>query len=472
LSLMFNTLGPMIVLALVIALLGLPLLLRLDRVLLWSWLFLFPLVYYDPLRIASIILGERSNLAVPIFLFVALPGALISLATRWDVHRRLLPVTLPVWFLVAGFLSDVPRYKSLYSLDYFVRDFVGVVVTLYLLSICWRFLQENAGHSGRILKGLLLVGLLNAVAIIAEHYLRFGLVDAGGFNRPMGLFGFPILASFITVLSLILALYGYFTAAARFERFGYLGCALILLMACLMSLTKTNIFQMLLIFGMWGMFLPKPLKLKALWSVLGLLVCFALWEVLIDQGGLWAQLVSRFSRTDTLSIRQSAWSIVAENLDLETVIWGKGWLSATALLGTYNYQYALWPIDLAVKGGISAIHPHNAYLKYLYEMGLFGVGMLLAYVGLMVRGYWQALRVQDTRRRMAGLALASLVTALLFSSLTGSPMAENYTLLFLSVCILVLAHEAGWFESHTRPQQQFPDWEEYYYSSRPQNSQG
>lgn len=427
-----------------------PLMLRVEQPLYFIWLLLFPLLYYDPLRLSSYLLGGS---VVPLFVLITLPGAGLALITRWSTFRTLMVIALPQWCLLTGFALNLLHLDDVFRTDLYFRDFAELVAVLYLVTVAYRFIQQGARYR-KLLYGLLMgLGLTNALMIIAEHYFHFGIAEAGGFMRPMGIFGFPTLASFICIQTLVLSLFGYFTAQnPRTRTICGIGI-IILLMGILMSLTKTNISQSMLILAMWAFFLPKDLRVKAMTTAACLVVGLIAWEIFIDQGALWAQLTSRFSRTDTFEIRQMAWRIVLQHMDAQILGWGHGWMSATALLGQYNYNYVLFPVDVVSKAGPYAIHPHNAFIKYTYEMGLFGMGMLLAYIGIMLRGFWTAFTSVGSPlgKRLACLAIGNCVLGLLFSSLTGSPMADNYILLFVSTSLMLLANEAGWLGQEDKP---------------------
>ncbi len=438
--LVLNQWGPLFLTLFLALAIIIPLLLQFETGIFYAWLFLFPFMHYDPFHLGGLFHTPSNDYMVPIFLVMTLPGACVSLVTRWSAHRRLLPVTIPLWFMVMGFLTNVFREDAFFHFDYFVRDFLGVLVILYLLVVGYRFIQQKPQNWAILYRWMFGLGFLNGLVIIVEYLTHHGLIVAGDFERPMGLFGFPVVASLIAMTTMVLALYRYFTATTGREKLWY-GFSLILLaIGCFMTLTKTNIIQLLPLLGVWALFLPTKLKLRALGTFLILTIIFLLWEGFWDHGELLSVVTTRFSHTDTLQIRESVWHLVLENLTWPTILWGKGWYSSSQLISVHNYNYRLFPATVR----FTSIHPHNAYLKYVYDMGLLGAGVMLSYIVLMLRGFWGALRKSPPQQRLANLAIASVLMIILVNSITGLPMCESYTLLNFSCMILLLAFPAGW----------------------------
>ncbi len=423
-----------------------PLLVRRERSLYWIWLVAFPFLYFEPFRIATLILGEKSNLLIPLLLMACVPGILLSFLTRIEDYQKTVPITIPLWLLAFAFFTNFFRFFSLFHPEYLIRDFGFVLLALFFSVSTWRFLNENGVNKRIVFNSLFGLGMANVIAIILEYALHFGMVDAGGYIRPMGIFGFPIEASFMASIELILGFYAYFNALDSTHRRLYGLASLLILLACLMTLTKTTILQLVVLIGAWGLFLPKAMRKNATFFVLALGLFFAFWEGFLDHGALVSQLTSRFDQSDTLNIRERAWTIVMSNLDLKTILFGQGWLSANELLGIHNYNYGLFPISLADPEGPFAIHTHNAYISYLYQLGILGLSVTFAYFGIMLKGLYRLLRENNHYLKLSNLAISTTCLMLLFGNLTGSPN-EQYMQLYLAVTLLLFAYQAKWFQA-------------------------
>jgi hypothetical protein len=421
-----------------------PLLLRYENKLFWLWLLVYPAAFYEPLRLSSFVLGENSNLTIPLFLFLTLPSVLFSFIFRQHEHRTLVSITLPLWFLFVGFLTNFVRWTSLFHPEYLIRDFGFLVITLFFTTIAWRFLSENIQNQRTLFMALFGPGFLNAVVMILQYTLRTGLVDAGGYARPMGLFGFPVEASFAALMTFVLGLYGFFTAQTFHNKLIYSGAIMVALLACLMSLTKTSILHLGLLISLWALFAGFCYGKKALYKVVFASLLFVVLLQILGLGQLGEQLADRFAQKDTFTLRQTLWSIISTNMDLPTLLWGRGWKGDSELLGTYNYNYALFLVDLKSPVGVSAIHTHNVYLGHLFQLGFIGTAMMLGYVWLTLKGLYLTVKNSSTQQRIANLALASSCLTLLFSGLTGNP-SEQYFQFYFSIILLYFAHQAGWF---------------------------
>ncbi len=442
--LFLNDKGPFVLALVLIFALAMPILLKHERKILLAWIVIYPLAYYEPIRLGSVIAGSQSVL--PIFLLLSLPGAIASLVMRVRSQAQIWRVTFPIGCLILGMFLSFRHWPDMVHLAYLIRDMLSIFVVSYMVLVAWEWFKENPTQARTMIMHMILaIGFLNALFCIMEPVLHFGMVEAGGFMRPMGIFGFPIEASLISLISLNLALYLYFTSTDDHRlHLIYGALALTLIVGCLASLTKTNIAQLIPLLLIWGIFLPRTLKIRAVVSALIIGVIFFLWATLWDEGSLMDQIYSRFTRVDTLLIRQRAWEFVWSDMDMETLFLGKGWLRGSQWLGTMNYNYLLFPIDFQNKGGISAIHPHNAYIKYIYEIGMFGIAMLLWYLTAMILGFIGVLRRNPIRQRLAALTIGTISLVILVSSLTGMPMGDSYTLLFYTLIILLMAYEAHW----------------------------
>lgn len=450
LCLLMGSMGLIVLLAMFVMIIFTPLLLRVEKGMCWLWLVLYPLFYYDPVRLGRLFFGENTFLTVPMFLMATLPGAILSMLTAAKTHRQLLPVTFPLWILLVGFLLQFFRLPAIFRPDHLVRDMGFVIVSLYITFASWRTVTEHPHRHQMLYNMLMGIGVLNGLTIVVQYVSGLGLIEAGGFMRPIGLFGFPIEASCVAVITLVLSLYQLFQARTMRRQVLFGSFALVLLMGCMMTLTKTIIAQLGLVLIIWYLFWVQIAKKQTIITttlLLLLVIGIAAGLGLGVEGQLKTQLVERFSGTETWQVRNQAWAILLDDMDWKSLLLGHGWTNDTELLGIHNYSYQLFPVDLGHQAGVSAIHAHNAYVGYLYKMGLLGVAVIGAYIWLMLRGFGHACnRHQSRQRRLASLSIATVCLLLLITSLTGS-LLEQYMLIHLSFVLFYLAHQAGWLNN-------------------------
>jgi hypothetical protein len=443
---LFKAWAPLALVGVLALALAAPLLVDASRWLYWSWVIAYPIMY-----------GFQLGPVLYMLLPLSIPGALLSWVFQFRLHRQLFQsgITLPLLLFLVGLGTNLLHMNTVLKPSWLVRDIATLLVILYMMVLAWQWLRVDYRNKKRLFYGLVAMGLLNGVLIILQKISGIGMMTAGGESvmlRPIGMLSHPNPAGYGTLLALILVIYGYFSADTNKERriFG-LG-VLTLLLACLMTMSKTSIVQLIPILGLWTLFLPSAMKWKALisGSVLGLGMC--IWLFLIDQGELWETLVLRFSKSDTLSLRQQYWKILIENMGGSSMLMGHGYRSTTQILGLHNYGYGLFQADLNSENGPWIIHPHSAYLKYIYELGLFGFGMFLTYGLMMLRGivtYIKSVRADNLtiRTRLANLALVNLMMVFLIEGLTEILVLDHlYMLLYFSLATLILALDADWLK--------------------------
>lgn len=444
-----KSMGPAFMVFMLAMALMTPLLLRVERLLLLSWVIAYPIFY-----------GFQILPIMYILLPLSLPGTLASLVRYGWVHRRLVfPLTLPLWLLLGGYLMNMTHFSHVLKPSWLLRDIGTVAVTLYLVALAWQWMMARPRFKKYLYHALMGMGLLNGVVILFQKILHVGVMEAGGatkFLRPMGLFSHPNPAGYDVLMAIVLGLYGYFTAESPKSRFFYAGTLMILLMACMMTMSKTSILQLLPLLGLWLMFLPGKLRLR----IVGItaLISFVLvaWSFLVDHGALWVSILQRFSKSDTLEIRQRYWTILSGHMNPASLFWGHGYRSTTQVLGVYNYQNVLFSSDLNTERGAWAIHPHNAYLKYIFEYGVWAIGMFVAYGLMLLRagrnilkpalGVSRISRRLAQRQRLANLTVFSLLMVFFVEGMTEIlGLDQLYALMYMSLGLCLMTVQAGWY---------------------------
>ncbi len=445
---LLNAKGAFLLVGLLGLLLASPVLLRMDVQLFWSWVFAYPLLY-----------GFQVIPVLYLLLPASLPTVFRSFVSLGEAHRALIPhVTFPLWCLLAGYVGNLPNAQHILKPEWLLRDIGAVLVILWMMAWAWQRMQERPRFKKTVFLGLVCMGMINGGVILLQKALNIGVIHVGGvtkFARPMGLFSHPNPAGYDVLLAIGLVLFGYFSASTLRGRLIYSVCLIILLTACLVTMSKTSIVQLLPLLGVWFCFLPGPTKLRAFALAAGAGVLFMGWSTFVDNGAFWEKLVMRFSKSDTLEIRQRYWHILFDNMDAWSLVWGHGYRSSTEALGVYNYQYALFQADLASDRGPWTIHPHNAYIKYLFEHGIWAMAVFGGYLALLLRSFVGIFRPPQTnsyvsrrkaiRQRLAQVGILSLVMVFLIEATTEIlGLDQLYALLYLSMSILVLAVYAGW----------------------------
>ncbi len=440
---LFGSWGLFLMLILVGVLVFLPLLLQAEHKLFWAWLFVFPFAYYEPFRLGNIFYAGKW--VAPFFVLIATPGACWAILSRYAHCSKLYRTLLPLWFLFIGFFVQCVLHGFKIRTNIVFRDLVTPLIAAYMAIILWEWLHRDHANGRKLLNGLLGLGIFNAVMLIGQYALKSGMVVAGDVLRPIGLFGFPYMSAYIALFSVILAMYAMLTETIPKNRQRYAAGISVLVLGCLASLTKTVISQLLVLLAIWFWVLPRRIKTRVCTGFLLLAILMAGLAVAGVEIPLLADLTSRFSRTETLDIRLSVWRVMLEHMDTSTVLIGHGWLSSSYLLGIYNYSYGLFPVDRSDPGWLTATHPHNAYIKYTYDLGLCGLFAILSYLAIMLISLYQALRTLHPDQRLASLAIASLCLIVLIVSTTGIPTGETYTLIYLTVVLTLMGYYAGWF---------------------------
>lgn len=447
-----KSMGPAVMMFMLAMALMTPFLLRVERFLLLSWVIAYPIFY-----------GFQILPIMYILLPLSLPGTLGSLVRYGWVHRRLIfHLTLPLWLLLGGYLINMTHFTHVIKPSWLLRDIGTVAVILYLVALAWQWMMVRPRFKKYLFHALMGMGLLNGVVILFQKILHVGVMEAGGatkFLRPIGLFSHPNPAGYDVLMAIVLALFGYFTAESAKSRFFYAGGLMILLMACMMTMSKTSILQLLPLLGIWLMFLPGKLRFR----IVGItaLISFVLvaWSLLVDHGALWNSILQRFSKSDTLEIRQRYWTILSGHMNPASLFWGHGYRSTTHVLGVYNYQNVLFSSDLNTERGAWAIHPHNAYLKYIYEYGAWAIGMFLAYGLMLLRaggnilkpalGVTRVSRRLAQRQRLANLTVFSLLMVFFVEGMTEIlALDQLYALLYMSLSLCLMTVQAGWYSSN------------------------
>jgi hypothetical protein len=68
--------------------------------------------------------------------------------------------------------------------------------------------------------------------------------------------------------------------------------------------------------------------------------------------------------------------------------------------GNYPVLYTTYSQTIALDSRNEGRHPHNLYLEYLAETGIIGCALILALMGLALRGAWRARSVFEGRDRL------------------------------------------------------------------------
>lgn len=438
----FKTWTPVFVTGALFLLLISPVLIRYERWIFWSWLVLYPIMY-----------GFNLGPIVYILIPLTLPGAIYSLWRYRAAHGVMAShwITIPLWLFSIGLMCNILVIKQILRPDWLMRDLGFLLMTLYMVASNWKGIVQKSRHTRHLFFGLVGMGLFNGLVVCFQKLFHVGLVFAGGSTqmlRPMGILSHPNPAGFLIMLATVLVLYGFFSTSRPQAKKIYGGAMLLLMIACLFTMSKTSILQMIPILCLWTVLLPGRLKYQAIGLGLSLVAAIGFWSVFINQNAVLDSILRRFSQSDTLAIRQRYWEIVAEHMNWMTFIWGNGYRSASALLGEYNYNYALFQIDLRTDNGAGTIHCHNAYLKYIYELGFWGFGIFVTYALMLFKSAKTFIVTMSPRQKLANLAMASLLLLFLAESCTEILVLDHpYVVLYFSIAMLVLSVEGGWFES-------------------------
>jgi O-antigen ligase len=304
---------------------------------------------------------------------------------------------LAITMIVSTALSVDPS-AGLQRLVLFVKDVPFLLLMLlvidrieWLRRAAWAAVIAFGGLGG-------IAAFQQLTGTYSRSYLGFAAVqnDQGGLIRSAGplstdWFGWELVP--VTVLALYLALgartrkikilaWSLFGASLlglifSFARASLIAICIALILAALLRRVRLTTLALGIAVGATALvlFLPANAKTRLVQSVQPL-----------TGGGV--------TMAEDASVRNRAGeNLAAVHMFLDYPVLGVG-------PGNYPVLYTTYSQTIALDSRNEGRHPHNLYLEYLAETGIIGCALILALMGLALRGAWRARSVFEGRDRL------------------------------------------------------------------------
>lgn len=304
---------------------------------------------------------------------------------------------LAITMIVSTALSADPS-AGLQRLVLFVKDVPFLLLMLlvidrieWLRRAAWAAVIAFGGLGG-------IAAFQQLTGTYSRSYLGFAAVqnDQGGLIRSAGplstdWFGWELVP--VTVLALYLALgartrkikilaWSLFGASLlglifSFARASLIAICIALILAALLRHVRLTTLALGIAVGATALvlFLPGNAKTRLVQSVQPL-----------TGGGV--------TMAEDASVRNRAGeNLAAVHMFLDYPVLGVG-------PGNYPVLYTTYSQTIALDSRNEGRHPHNLYLEYLAETGIIGCALILALMGLALRGAWRARSVFEGRDRL------------------------------------------------------------------------
>lgn len=304
---------------------------------------------------------------------------------------------LAITMIVSTALSVDPS-AGLQRLVLFVKDVPFLLLMLlvidrieWLRRAAWAAVIAFGGLGG-------IAAFQQLTGTYSRSYLGFAAVqnDQGGLIRSAGplstdWFGWELVP--VTVLALYLALgartrkikilaWSLFGASLlglifSFARASLIAICIALVLAALLRRVRLTTLALGIAVGATALvlFLPANAKTRLVQSVQPL-----------TGGGV--------TMAEDASVRNRAGeNLAAMHMFLDYPVLGVG-------PGNYPVLYTTYSQTIALDSRNEGRHPHNLYLEYLAETGIIGCALILALMGLALRGAWRARSVFEGRDRL------------------------------------------------------------------------
>lgn len=387
-------------------------------------------------------------------------GAFIGSIAFFSGGNYLTGLTVPTLFLTARYGKQAfKRLPALaFLLIYLAWVFasigisaigVGAFLTLWftyldyaavaVLAICLLTTRRRLmGFIDAILLASLSISLYGIYGYITRQN---GMLDTGtSLFRIFSVFGSsPTCALF---LSLVIPLALYRTLALRgFKRAGTSVIMLVLMVALVLTFTRSTLISVPLSIGLMILFLPsRKLKFGLLGAALALVVLVVFLTTVSH-----VPVFERFFNGDitTLNGRTYLWQALLDHFD-PTQLLGNGLNASYVLLADLN-------VSSATNQGVIATAPHSLFLGILYDHGIIGLTLLILLLIALSVNLIKGLRRATGEHRMLFATVLAIFVSVFAQSLENSDFWIQGIGVYFWV-IMALPFALYWF-----PLQRMPD---------------
>lgn len=258
---------------------------------------------------------------------------------------------------------------------------------------------------------LIIEAIVESALAIAGYPLGLFTMKVEGFRRTVGFLTHPNefgKSEGILLIYFIGLYYHYLNKGGVSVRLTklLLGLATVLsMLSFLLSLSKNSFvgFALACLIYLIAALFDEKLRKRLILTLLitGGLLIFALatYQVVSGGKGLMVLLTERFSDTRSLEWRTKAWGYLLSNLNMRSIWTGHG--LTTCNMEMYRFQY-----NAAAPSEQQSIYVHNAFIQFIYDMGLFG---LLIFSGIL------SAALTATKRYLSGMNSPLYITVIALS---------------------------------------------------------
>lgn len=332
-----------------------PLLINRFRFYLFIWLFISPA--FDNFRE---ILIAGANPIVLIVTGLSLPFAIML------VIRNLKHVIYKFPFLAYLAIFNVVLFLN------FIRPNADSGVLLECLKIFFEIFiifcgyhEIQTGHAKRLFNGINLFIITNSLIAFGQRLTGFGMITVEGLPRVGGLVGHPNCLAFVNVLYFPFAIYKIINETDPKARKIWLTGLLISIAALILTLCKNVILTLLIQSGILFLFLPNKLKIQVFLSATGCFILVIAADFLLHLQFI-DQFFNRVNNNASLVWRLKIWGYLLSSIDNSSLLAGHGVNAAKNLIGMINSR--------------GSSYAHNAYLQLLFDYGLTGLFLMMAFI--------------------------------------------------------------------------------------------
>jgi O-antigen ligase len=291
---------------------------------------------------------------------------------------------------------------------------------------------------------LITMALIEAGLSILGYPLGLFTMKVEGFRRTSGIMEHPNAYGKITGLFLIymIGLYYYYIKNPKLQSVFFMLLMQITLaanfLAFLLTLSKNAFGGVALacVFYLLSALFDASLRKKLLLPLAlltGLMVLILAGYQMVSDKGLMDLLTERFNDTRSLEWRTRVWGYLLSNIDKNSIWFGHG-LSACNM-EMYRYQY-----NDAIASDKQSIYVHNAFIQFIYDMGIVGLGVFAGLINVVVTSSVKFFREQLNPLYLCILGLSCFV---LIGALTDECITEfhmNFMYWFMVTLIISFIH--------------------------------
>gem|GEM_PF-1689163 len=225
--------------------------------------------------------------------------------------------------------------------------------------------EIQTGHANRLFNGINLFIIINSLIAFGQRLTGFGMITVENLPRVGGLVGHPNCLAFVNVLYFPFAIYKIMNETDSKNRKIWLAGLIISIAALILTLCKNVILTLLIQSGILLLFLPNKLKIQVLLSVIGIFTVVVATDFLLHLQFI-DQFLNRVNNNSSLVWRLKIWGYLLSSMDDASMLVGHGVNAAKNLIGMINSR--------------NSSYAHNAYLQLLYDYGMTGLFLMMAFI--------------------------------------------------------------------------------------------